>query len=930
MDYKDTLCLPQTEFPMKASLVKKEPDMLKRWEDEDLYGKILEKSKSWEKFILHDGPPYANGHIHLGTALNKILKDIIIKSLFMMGRNTFYLPGWDCHGLPIEHQVEIELGKKSAEMSKAEIRRKCREYAERFLDIQRQEFKRLGVLGVWDDPYITMKYGYEATIVRELGKFIGSGSIYKARKPVYWCAKCGTALAEAEVEYHDQSTPAIFVRFKMVSDISEKVPELSGRQDDTYIVIWTTTPWTIPANLAIALHPDMEYSAVETREHGVLILAADLVDDVMRQIGVSEYRTLAVFRGGLLERLKAKHPLYDRESLLILAPFVTLDTGSGVVHIAPGHGEEDYEIGKAYGLEVYAPVDNEGRFTKDVGPEFAGQFVFDANESVNEALKREGALLAVDTYAHSYPYCWRCKSAIIFRSTSQWFISMEQNDLRKKALEEINRVKWIPSWGRDRIYSMVENRPDWCISRQRAWGVPIPVFTCKDCGEILMSEEIAMHVADIFEKEGADAWFTRSAAELLPPGTKCGKCPNGELVKEEDIVDVWFDSGVSYAAVCENDPRLGVPVDMYLEGSDQHRGWFHSTLLASVGTRGQAPYRSVLTHGFVVDGEGRKMSKSLGNTISPQEIISKYGAEILRLWASAQDYKNDIRISDEIVNRLVETYRRIRNTSRFMLGNLHDFDPDKDMVPYEKMLELDRYALHVTQRLIEKVKRAYQEFEPYVIYQQVHNFCVVDMSAFYLDILKDRLYVYRRDSLERRSAQSAIFRIITDLTRLIAPILAFTAEEIWDHMPKFAGKEESVHLAAMPAAEASLMDEALAAKWERILLLRQEVSKEMEQARRDKVIGHPLDAKIVLSAEGETHDFLKTIEPMLDDIFICSGVEVAAGDGRYGQSENFSKLRIDVAKAPGGKCPRCWHYREDIGRDPAFPEVCTRCAAQLA
>ncbi|MFY9397528.1 MAG: isoleucine--tRNA ligase, partial [Desulfomonilia bacterium] len=608
MDYKDTLCLPKTEFPMKASLAKREPDMLRRWEDGDLYGKILEKSKGWKKFILHDGPPYANGNIHLGTALNKILKDIIIKSLFMMGHDTYFVPGWDCHGLPIEHQVEIELGKKGAELSKAEFRRRCREYAEKFLDIQRNEFKRLGVLGVWDDPYITMKYSYEATIVRELGKFIGNGSIYKARKPVYWCAKCGTALAEAEVEYHDQSTPAIFVRFKMISDISGKVPELKEYKDETYIVIWTTTPWTIPANLAIALHPDLEYSAVKTREYGVLILATDLVDDVMRQIGVGEYSTVAVFRGASLEGLKARHPLYDRESLFILAPFVTLDAGSGVVHIAPGHGEEDYEIGKVYGLEVYAPVDNEGRFTKEVGPEFEGQFVFDANETVNEALKREGALLNVDTYEHSYPYCWRCKNPIIFRSTSQWFISVEHGDLRNKALDAINRVRWIPSWGRDRIYNMVQSRPDWCISRQRAWGVPIPVFTCKECGEILMSQPIAEHVADIFEHEGADAWFTRTASELLPAGTKCSGCSGGEFVKEEDIVDVWFDSGVSYAAVCENDPRLGVPVDLYLEGSDQHRGWFHSTLLASVGTRGDAPYKAVLTHGFVVDGEGRKMS----------------------------------------------------------------------------------------------------------------------------------------------------------------------------------------------------------------------------------------------------------------------------------------------------------------------------------
>jgi len=928
MDYKDTLCLPNTEFPMKAKLVQKEPEILQRWEAEQLYHRIIEASAGRDKFILHDGPPYANGHIHLGTALNKILKDIIVKSLFMMGYNTFYLPGWDCHGLPIEHQVEISSGDKIAGMSKADIRRKCREYAGEFLDIQRNEFKRLGVLGLWEDPYITMSYKYEATIVRELGKFIGNGSLYKARKPVYWCATCQTALAEAEVEYNDQTTPAIFVRFKMISDVSTVVPELKEFKDNTSVVIWTTTPWTIPANLAVAFHPDLDYAAVKTGDYGVLIVAADLVHSVMQQIGVRDHETVAVFKGKVMERLVARHPLYDRESLLILAPFVTLDAGSGLVHIAPGHGEEDYEIGKAYGLDIYAPVDNEGKFTKEVD-EFAGRFVFDANDDVNKALKREGALLGVDSYSHSYPYCWRCKHAIIFRSTNQWFISLEHGGLRRKALQAIQNVKWIPTWGKERIYGMVENRPDWCISRQRAWGVPIPVFNCKDCGEVLASQKVAEHVAKLFEKEGADAWFTHPEKDLIPDGLKCAGCSGTNLVKEEDIVDVWFDSGVSYAAVCEGDDRLGVPVDMYLEGSDQHRGWFHSTLLASVGTRGTAPYRTVLTHGFVVDGEGRKMSKSLGNTIAPQEIIDKYGAEILRLWVSAQDYKNDIRISKEIIERLVETYRRIRNTARYLLGNLAGFNPDTDMVAYQDMLEIDRYALHTTQVLIEKVRRAYEEFEPYVIYQQVHNFCVVDMSAFYLDVLKDRLYVYKEGSRERRSAQSALFRILVDLTRLIAPVLAFTAEEIWDHVPAFAGKEASVHLGTMPTADPGLKDEALKEKWERILALKQEVSKVLEGARRDKVIGHPLDARVMLAADGDTLDFLKSVEPFLEDVFICSGVEVVQGDGPYIESENFSKLGIQAAKAPGKKCPRCWHYREGIGASQAHPEICPRCAQQL-
>lgn len=927
MDYKETLCLPRTDFPMKANLVQKEPETLRRWEDGGIYHRIIEASTGRRKFILHDGPPYANGHIHLGTALNKILKDIIIKSLFMMGYDTTYVPGWDCHGLPIEHQVEISMGDRIAGMTKADIRRHCREYAGRFLAIQRDEFKRLGVFGLWEEPYVTMSYDYEATIVRELGKFIGQGSLYRARKPVYWCAACQTALAEAEVEYNDQRTPAIFVRFKLMSDISERIAELAQFRDDTYVVIWTTTPWTIPANLAVAFHPDLTYAAVRTDRYGVLIMAQDLVSSCMPVFGADRYEVVATFKGALMEHLKARHPLYERDSVFILAPFVTLDAGSGCVHIAPGHGEEDYEIGKAYGLEIYAPVDNEGRFTNEVEG-FEGRFVFDANGDVNEALRKKGALLHVDDYDHSYPYCWRCKNPIIFRSTNQWFISMEHADLRKKAMEAINRVRWIPAWGRDRIYSMIENRPDWCISRQRAWGVPIPVFYCRGCGEILASREVAEHVALLFEKEGADAWFTHPEEDLLPEGSRCPACSGTDLVREEDIVDVWFDSGVSYAAVCEKDPRLGVPVDMYLEGSDQHRGWFHSTLLASVGTRGDAPYRTVLTHGFVVDGEGRKMSKSLGNTIAPQEIIDRYGAEILRLWVSAQDFRNDIRISQEIVERLVETYRRIRNTARFMLGNLSGFDSERDRVPYGGMLEMDRYALHITQELIEKVRRAYEEFEPYVIYQLVHNFCVVDMSAFYLDVLKDRLYVCKKDSLERRSAQTALFDILRTLTRLIAPILAFTAEEIWDHVPHFDGKQESVHLSDMPVPDDSLVDRALGDRWGRILSLRQEVSKAMELARRDKVIGHPLDARVRLTARGETLSFLRDVEGLLEDVFICSKVEISEGEGASAQGGASDAPAIEVTRAPGAKCPRCWRYSEETGAGP--DEVCPRCKAQLA
>jgi len=928
MDYKSTLCLPRTSFPMKARLAAREAEYIRRWDEMNLYGMIMDASRDRDKFILHDGPPYANGHIHLGTALNKILKDIIIKSRFMMGYNSFYRPGWDCHGLPIEHQVEKDIGGKGNVRSKSELRKACRAYASRFLDIQRDEFKRLGVLGLWEDPYRTMTYDYEATIVRELGRFIEQGAMYKARKPVYWCASCKTALAEAEVEYHDQVTPAIYVRFKLLSDIGQRV---GGHQvdDDTYIVIWTTTPWTIPANLAVAVHPDVEYSLVKTEKYGTLIVASELVYPVMQKIGVSDYDTLAIIDGRSLEGLKARHPLYDRESVVILAPFVTLDAGTGCVHIAPGHGEEDYDIGKQYGLDVYSPVDDDGRFTGDVEG-FAGQFVFDANESVNKALDEKGALLMHEEYAHSYPYCWRCKNPIIFRSTNQWFISMEHNDLRKRALEAIDKVHWIPGWGRDRIYSMVENRPDWCISRQRAWGVPIPVFYCKACGEQLASRDIAEHVAGIFEKEGADAWFNRTEKELLPEGTRCPKCSGEEFVKEEDIVDVWFDSGVSYAAVCEKDPRLGVPVDLYLEGSDQHRGWFQSTLLASVGTRGSAPYISVLTHGFVVDGEGKKMSKSVGNVISPQDIIKKYGAEILRLWVSAQDYTTDIRISNEIIDRLVETYRRIRNTSRFMLGNLYDFDPDTDMVSYDDMLEMDRFALHRSQELLRKVRKAYEEYEPHTIYQLIHNFCVVDMSSFYLDVLKDRLYVYKPDSLPRRSAQSAVFRILMDLVRMIAPILSFTSEEIWENMPVFKGKEDSVHLSNLPDVDPGLMDDTLKARWEQILSLRREVSKSMEAARRDGVIGHSLDANVRLLADGKAFDIIKEVEMFLKEVFIVSSVEVARDSSLGAEEGDFPGLTIEIERARGKKCNRCWHYSEEVGKSSKYPDICPRCEEQLS
>ena len=786
MDYKETLNLPKTDFPMKANLVKREPEMLAGWDEEKLYQKIRESSKGRKRYTLHDGPPYANGNIHMGTAFNKVLKDIIIKSKQMDGFDAPYVPGWDCHGLPIEHKVDQELGGRKRSMSQVEVRKYCRQYAEKFVDIQRKEFRRLGVLGEWDNPYLTMSYDYEATIVREFGKFALNGSLYKSKKPIYWCISCKTALAEAEVEYEQHSSPSIFVKFPMISDLG--IPRLEGKK--VFILIWTTTPWTIPANLAVALHPDLEYAAVDPGNGEVWILARGLVELCMDTFGIREYEILAEFPAGKLERMKARHPLYDRESLIVLAPYVTLDAGTGCVHTAPGHGREDYETGLAYGLEVYSPVDDSGLFTDDV-LFFAGQQVFEANRAVNEKLRAEGRLLKEQAITHEYPHCWRCKKPVIFRSTEQWFISMENTGLRKNALEAINRVSWIPRWGRDRIYGMIEKRPDWCISRQRSWGVPITVLYCAKCNRTMISKEILDHVVGLVEKSGADIWFSEPEEKLLPPGTTCPDCGSNQFKKETDILDVWFDSGVSYAAVMEARSYLGSPSDLYLEGSDQHRGWFHSSLLCSVGTRGEAPYKSVLTHGFVVDGSGKAMHKSAGNVIAPEDLIKKYGAEIIRLWVAAEDYRDNIRLSEEILQRLTEAYRRIRNTARFLLGNLYDFDPSKDSVPYAEMEEIDRWALHKLQELSGRILTAYREFEFHIVYHSLHNFCVLDLSSFYLDILKDRLYVSPAKSRSRRSAQTAMREILDSLVRLMAPVLSFTAEEIWGAM---RGEGESPHV----------------------------------------------------------------------------------------------------------------------------------------
>jgi len=928
MDYKDTLNLPKTDFPMKANLVKKEPEMIEKWERENLYELIRSTSRERKKYTLHDGPPYANGHIHMGTAFNKILKDLIVKAKQMAGFDAPYVPGWDCHGLPIEHKVDTELGDRKARMSQVEIRQHCRKYAEKYIDIQRKEFRRLGVFGEWDNPYLTMNFGYEATIVREFCRFFLNGSVYKSKKPIYWCISCKTALAEAEVEYEQHTSPSIFVKFPMISDLASLYPALVGKA--VSVIIWTTTPWTIPANLAIALNPQIDYVAVDTGNDQVFILAKELMDICMNTFGIGEYEVLAEIKASDLEHLRAKHPLYDRESEIVLAPYVTLDAGTGCVHTAPGHGREDYETGLAYDLDVYSPVDDEGRFTEDVGY-FAGRQVFQANQEVTRKLEETGALLKEEAITHEYPHCWRCKNPVIFRATEQWFISMEKNDLRRTALEAIKQVAWIPSWGQDRIYGLIENRPDWCISRQRAWGVPITLFYCTRCGKPMLTEAVAEHVVKMVEQSGVDVWFKESEEKLVPAGTTCGGCGGTRFSKETDILDVWFDSGVSYAAVMEARPYLESPADLYLEGSDQHRGWFHSSLLCSVGTRGKAPYKSVLTHGFVVDGTGKAMHKSAGNVISPEDLIKNYGAEIIRLWVAGEDFRDNIRLSDEILQRLTEAYRRIRNTCRFILGNLHDFDPAVARVPYPEMHELDRWILHRLQELAERVMKAYDRFEFHPVFHSLHNFCVLDLSSFYLDIVKDRLYVSSRESAARRSAQTALQEILEAMVRLMAPILSFTADEIWLHMKNRNGSP-SVHTETFIKVKEEYKDPALAERWETLLAVRREVTKALEIERKDRRIGHSLDSSVTLGVPENLMARLKPFQEQLRDLFIVSSVALASSEDVAGgyESEEVKGLKVVARPSDEPKCERCWVHDATVGRATDHPGVCRRCLEALA
>ncbi len=938
MDYKKTLNLPSTPFPMKANLARNEPKLLAFWEEIDLLQQLGQRPGAQGKYTLHDGPPYANGHIHIGHALNKILKDFVVKSKTMTGYQALYVPGWDCHGLPIEHQVDKNLGKEKVTLDKYQRRQLCREYAQKFIAIQKEEFQRLGVFGEWDKPYLTMDYQYEATIVRQFGQIAAQGLVYRGCKPVHWCTSCRTALAEAEVEYQEHKSPSIYIKFAL----EQAALEALGVKEEASVVIWTTTPWTLPANRAVALHPGFDYVLVKT-PLGNFVLAAGLLENFLQKLGIQDYQVQQTFKAKILEGRTCRHPFYGQSSQLILAPYVTLEQGTGCVHTAPGHGQEDYVSGLKYGLEIYNPVDERGRFVPDL-PLWGGEFVFKANPAIVAHCEENGTLLQHENISHSYPHCWRCKTPLIFRATEQWFISMEEKGLRQRALEQIGQVQWIPPWGKERIYNMIANRPDWCISRQRSWGVPITIIGCAHCGHLFMDVHMIEYVADMIAKEGSDIWFKKDAEELVPPNTSCPKCNSQMFYKEKDILDVWFDSGVSHAAVLADNPQLNHPADLYLEGSDQHRGWFHSSLLIGVANNGRAPYHAVLTHGFVVDGKGKKMSKSRGNVIAPQKIIERNGAEILRLWVASSNYREDVRISPEIIQQLVDGYRRIRNTCRFLLGNLSDFNPAKDSVPYGEMLEIDRWVLHKLQELIKVVTLAYENFEFHTIYHKLYNFCTVTLSANYLDILKDRLYCSATTSPLRRSAQTALWEILLAMTKLMAPILSFTAEEIWQCLPEGTVSESSVHLSSLPELNVKYQNKVLADTWVMLLACRSNVCSALEKARNKKSIGTSMQAKLTLyMGPGLVAKFREQKE-LLAEIFIVSAVEIESIVGLDDSWKDKHEVcweapvieehfvpknvpsRIGVDPAEGQKCERCWNYRPSVGQNKSYPTLCTRCA----
>lgn len=927
MDYSKTLNLPETEFPMRAGLPEREPEFLKYWEENKIYEKKQELHAGHKKFVLHDGPPYANGKIHMGTALNKILKDIIMKYKYAQGFDTPYVPGWDTHGMPIEHAAIKNLGLNRHELDTLVLRKECHDYALKWIDEQRTDFKRLGVLGDWDHPYITMTHDYEAVQIHVFGEMAKKGYIYKGKKAVYWCPHCETALAEAEIEYGEEKSPAIFVKMPLVKD-NGMLPE-AAQGKPAYIVIWTTTPWTMPANVAIALHPDFEYAWVEC-EGEILFMAKEMLEAVGKVCKKDLSNIIGTCKGKDMEYAECRHPFetIDRKSLVVLADYVTLEAGTGCVHTAPGHGADDFETGVRYNLPIICPVDGSGKLTAEAGADFAGMFVFDANVPIIKYLAGLNRLFGKENIRHQYAHCWRCKNPIIYRATEQWFASVD--GFREEALNAIaNDVQWIPSWGEARIHNMVADRHDWCISRQRVWGVPIPIFYCEDCNEHLVNDDTINAVADLFAKEGSDAWWAHSAEEILPQGTKCPKCGGTHFRKESYIMDVWFDSGSSHAAVCKTRPELAWPADMYLEGSDQHRGWFQSSLLTSVATEGKAPYRAVLTHGYVVDGEGRKMSKSVGNTVAPQEVIAQYGADIIRLWAASSDYKADIRISKEILKQLSEVYRKIRNTIRYILGNTNDFNYETDKVEFKDMLELDRWALMHMQLLKKEVSAAYESYDFHVLYHAIHNFCSIEMSSYYLDILKDRLYAYKADSFERRSAQTAMYEIMLDLVVMIAPVLSFTMEEVWQFMKKPASMPESVFMMPWPECKEEYIDEALESKWDNFIEIRSEITRVLEGARRAKTIGHSLDAKVELHATGEALAILRSVEGDLATLLIVSQAKLVEGLAGGVEATGREDLKVTVQAAEGEKCERCWIYSDTVGKDAEHPTVCARCAAAL-
>jgi isoleucyl-tRNA synthetase len=926
-DWKETLNLPRTDFPMKANLQTAEPEALGRWEALDLYGKIRQRRAGSPKFVLHDGPPYANGHIHLGHALNKILKDLVVKSRTMAGFDAPYVPGYDCHGLPIELKVDRELGSKKREMSPADFRRACRAHAEHFVGVMTDEFKRLIVFGEWDHPYLTMDFRYQAAIARALGKFVEQGLVYKGKKPVHWCIHCRTALAEAEVEYADHDSPSIYVEFPLSpeseGELFRRVPELAGRV--VSVLIWTTTPWTIPSNLAVAFHPQLDYAAYDVDGHAVIV-AEGLASRVSEAVGRPFGAPVARLKGAQLEGINFRHPIYDRDSIGVLADYVTLDAGTGVVHTAPGHGADDYNTGRKYGLDIYAPIGPAGHFLDSVEL-FSGQRVFDANASVEQALKERSRLWHRQSISHQYPHCWRCHNPVIFLATWQWFIRMDApGALRASALAAVDtQVTWIPGWGRERIHNMIAGRPDWCISRQRAWGVPIPALDCTKCGEAILTPAIVEQAAAVFDAHGADAWYERPLEEFVPPGLTCASCGATEFERERDILDVWFDSGSSHEAVLPRWPGLTWPADMYLEGSDQHRGWFQSSLLVGLGTRGQPPYRQVLTHGFLIDLEGRKMSKSIGNVIQPQQVIKESGAEILRLWVAMCDYAEELRVGKEILARVVESYRKIRNTMRYLVSNLYDFDPAVHRTKVEDLEGVDRYMLARYADVARRILRAYDEYDYPTIFQTVNAFMSVDLSAFYSDLSKDRLYTFASSSPQRRSAQTAMYEMADGLTRLLAPILPVTAEQLWSALPGSKAREESVHLAMFPAMLEldAFANAALVQDWDRLSKVREQVLAQIEPLRKDKQIGSSLQARVLLStAAGDLALFNRHLGdlPML---FIVSDVELRRS------ADEGADVQITIEKAPGVKCDRCWRYVPSVSEDAGICERCQRALAQV-